>query len=175
MLHILRILLEEQDYCTAVCLGLIDTTIYALLRDILPRASTQVCFLCKNLPKPKPCRISLLHRADRQLSIEEIATIPRAVDWQGPPLWYLLRNFMGADLEYCKKSVIFRKKKQSRIKLLRKLRNWLGRRQKDAPSCHYMVNAEVLVHRHKGTNVYCRSRWGFRDIWYVPVFPIEPN
>ncbi|KAF8863105.1 hypothetical protein BDZ45DRAFT_798706 [Acephala macrosclerotiorum] len=175
MRHILTILLEEKDYCTATCLGLINTTVYALLRDILTRASTRLCLLYNNLPKPKPCLISLVHRADRHLSIEEIATIPRAVDWQGPPLWYLLREFMGPDLEYCNKSVVFRKKKQSQIKVLRKLGHWLGKKQKDAPSCHYMVNAEVLVHRYKGTNVYCRSRWGFRDIWYVPVFPIEPN
>ncbi|CZR55754.1 uncharacterized protein PAC_05642 [Phialocephala subalpina] len=174
MLHILKLLLEEKDYCTAMCLGLTNTKMYALLREILPKRSSPPCFLCNGLPKPKPCRISLTHRADRALSLEELATIPRAVDWQGPPLWYLLREFMGPEFEYCKKSVVFRKKKQSKVKILRMLGEWMGRKEKDAPSCHYIVHSQALVHRKKGTNVYCQGRWGFRDIFYVPVSPVQP-
>ncbi|KAE8447035.1 hypothetical protein EG329_011170 [Mollisiaceae sp. DMI_Dod_QoI] len=109
--QILEILVAEKDFCTATCLALMNRNTYMTFYNILLRAITSL--RCRKASPPNYdtwARMSLSHRARRELSVQEKTNIPRAVLWQGPPLWYLLQDFVGLEVKYCKKTGAFRKR-----------------------------------------------------------------
>ncbi|KAF8863106.1 hypothetical protein BDZ45DRAFT_738780 [Acephala macrosclerotiorum] len=168
--RIIELLLQEPDFCTAICLGLTSKNMYELFLELFSRL-----FLVpngqNNFAESKKClQKALPIAARRKLTREERMSRQFPLAWTGPPLWCLLQDWMTLDHTYNEKRKVFVRRST--------LDKFLGRKEKKSRPDSYLTGSGLLpgryrLYRIRETNYFCDGPWSSR--YELKRFHNEPS